>query len=344
MKDQKSYRHYEFLQEFKKQKPVPAYLITGQETYYIDKVIKIIIDRFVTPGSEDFDLITLYGDDCSGVNVLEQLEMMPFMAKYRQVILKNFDKMKTDDKNLIAEYLENPVPTSILILTAEKIDGRITANKNISRRTLNITCLQPYNQEDIIRWLRNELRQRDIFMNNEAINLFANSIETDYMIASNELEKLIILTKNSRDITLDDVIESVGKSRANTIFELQNNLGRKDLKKSLSILENMFANEDPQKIAIFIVTMITRFFFQVWKVMALRKKNISDSEITSRHLNDIYYKYRTTYLGYANNYTNDKIKKIFSLLLQADIELKSLSIKEEIIIETLIFNICRDIR
>ncbi|MCD4795963.1 MAG: DNA polymerase III subunit delta, partial [Candidatus Cloacimonetes bacterium] len=296
------------------------------------------------PGSEDFDLITLYGDNCSGINALEQLEMMPFMAKYRQVILKNFDKMKSDDKNLIAEYLENPVPTSILVLTAEKLDGRITANKKISRKALNITCQQPYNQEDIIRWLRNELRQKDINMNNEAINLFANSIETDYMIASNELEKLIILTKNARDITLDDVIESVGKSRANTIFELQNNLGRKDLKKSLSVLENMFANEDPPKIAVFIVTMITRFFFQIWKIIALRKKNISDSEITGRHLNDIYYKYRNNYLSYANNYTDKKLKHNFSLLLQADIELKSLNIKEEIILETLIFNICRDTR
>ena len=341
MQKQKVYQHYEFLREFGKQKPDPAYLIYGPEDYLKDKVLKTITEKFKTPGSEEFDVITIYGDESLSVNVLEQLEMMPFIAKHRLVILKNFDKMIASEKNLIAKYIENPVQTSILILTAEKNDERIIANRTISEKAVNINCRSPYNADDIAKWLRAELKERNINMDNESISLFSNSIETDYLIAANELEKLIIYTKNSGNITLNDVIESVGKSRTNTIFELQNYIGNRNLTKSLSILENILSNEDPKKITIFIIAMLTRFFSQIWKVLALRNKNISDSEITTRHLTEIFYRYRDDYIKYANNYPGEAIKKVFSMLLQADVDLKSLNTKEEIILETLIYNICK---
>ena len=338
MQKQKVYQHYEFLREFGKQKPDPAYLIYGPEDYLKDKVLKTITEKFKTPGSEEFDVITLYGDESLSVNVLEQLEMMPFIAKHRLVILKNFDKMIASEKNLIAEYIENPVQTSILILTAEKNDERIIANRIVSEKAVNINCRSPYNADDITRWLKAELRDRNITMDNESISLFSNSIDTDYLIAANELEKLIIYTKNSGNITLNDVIESVGKSKTNKIFDLQNAIGNKDLTRSLQILENMILNNES---AIFIIAMLTRFYSLIWKVLALRKKNISDSEITTRHLNEIFYRYRDDYIKYANNYTVDEIRKVFSILLQADVDLKSLNTKEEIILETLVYNICK---
>lgn len=338
MQKQKVYQHYEFLREFGKQKPDPAYLIYGPENYLKDKVLKTITEKFKTPGSEEFDVITIYGDESLSVNVLEQLEMMPFIAKHRIVILKNFDKMIASEKNLIAEYTENPVQTSILILTAEKNDERIIANRTISEKAVNINCRSPYNADDIARWLRAELRERNITMDNESISLFSNSIETDYLIAANELKKLIIYTKNSGNITLNDVIESVGKSKTNKIFDLQNAIGNKHLTRSLQILENMILNNES---AIFIIAMLTRFFSLIWKVVALRKKNLSDSEITTRHLMEIYIKYRSDYIKFASNYSKKDIEKVFSMLLQADVDLKSLNTKEEIILETLVYNICK---
>ena len=93
--------------------------------------------------------------------------------------------------------------------------------------------------------------------------------------------------------------------------------------------------------AIFIIAMLTRFFSLIWKVVALRKKNLSDSEITTRHLMEIYIKYRSDYIKFASNYSKKDIEKVFSMLLQTDVDLKSLNTKEEIILETLIYNICK---
>ena len=75
--------HYEFLQTFDRQKQQPAYNIIGSEVYLVDQVLQKILDKFKTPGAEEFDFITFYGDVNSGSQILEQLEMLPFLAKHK---------------------------------------------------------------------------------------------------------------------------------------------------------------------------------------------------------------------------------------------------------------------
>ncbi len=175
-------------------------------------------------------------------------------------------------------------------------------------------------------------------MNSAAINLFAESIDPDYLTASNELEKLQLLTKDSGRISIDDVAESVGRSKTNSVFELQNSLGAKNLKRSMQIVENMLDNNEP---GVYILVMLNRFFISLWKINALRKRNLSDAEIMKRHMMDIFQSKRESYLKFSANYNKHRLTKVFSLLLQADIDLKSLNVKEEILIEILIHKICR---
>jgi len=340
MAKKKQIPHYEFLRDFSNQNPQRTYYIVGPEIYLVDIVQKAIIKRFMKNDVDEFDFTMLYGDTDSAVNALEQLEMAPFMSNSRLVVIRSFDKMNASNKNLIAKYVAEPLDTSILVLTAESSDARASSTKIIDEHSTHISCRSPYNTEDLIRWLRAELRQKNISMNNDSITLFANSIENDYSLASNELEKLIIFTKNRGEIKLHDVEEVVGKSKTNKIFDLQNALGRRNLKKSIQILENMMSNEDANKIIVFIITMLSRYFLVIWKVLALNSKSISNSEISSRHLNEVFFKFRNDYISAAKNFTLPETKQILTTLLQADIDAKSLNIKQEIILQTLIFNIC----
>ena len=333
--------HYEFLQTFDRQKQQPAYNIIGSEVYLVDQVLQKILDKFKTPGAEEFDFITFYGDVNSGSQILEQLEMLPFLAKHKLVLIKRFDQMKVADKNIIAEYLENPAPTSILIITSEKVDGRSNAGKIIAEYAVNIICRSPYNPEDIARWLRIEISKKKITMDNEAISIFAGSIPLEYMIAANELEKLIIFTRNKGCITASDVKETIGHTKTDKVFDLQNAVGSRNLKNSLIVLDNIITNEEPSKVAVFIIMMLTRFFTHLWKVNSLRKKSISDSEIESRYLTDVFFKFRKDYLGFADKYSLKQIRRAFSLLLQADTDAKSLNVKLEIILHTLIYKLVK---
>ncbi len=333
--------HYEFLKTFARQKEQPAYHIIGTEVYLVDKVLQKILDRFIIPGSEEFDFITMYGDTNSGSQVVEQLEMLPFLAKNKLVIIKYFNQMKVSDKNLIAAYLENPVPTSILIITSEKADARTNAGKLIAEHAVNILCRSPYSADDLYKWLRSEIYKKQLKMDNEAMQLFASSVPLDFMTANNELEKLIIFTKNSGKISASDIKETIGHTKTDKVFDLQNAIGARNLKHSLVVLDNILSNEEPGKVAVFIIMMLTRFYTHLWKVNSLRKSSISESEIESRYLSDVFFKYRHEYLDFANNYSLAQIRSAFSLLLQADTDAKSLNVKLDIILHSLIFKLVK---
>ena len=344
MTAKKIYNHYEFSNEFNELSIPPAYLIYGADNYQKDKMQKMITEKFSDIDSNDFDFVIFYGDEYDGkkkpIDILEQLESPPFLAKRRVVVLKNFDAMQADNISLIAKYLQKPLKTSILILIGEKIDKRVKANKIIVEASINIQCYPPYNVSSISQWVRSELIKKKIKMDIRAIDLFVNSIELDYLIASNELEKLIIYSRNSGTISIEDVQETVGKSQKKKVFDLQNSISKKNLKSSLIIIENMFTNTN-EKIGIFVVTMLTRYFITIWKISSLRRKNLSDSEISSRYLKDIFYKFRSNYFEAADFYTIKEIKGILTLLYQADFDLKSKNIDEKIILEPMIINICK---
>ncbi|MFC1887523.1 DNA polymerase III subunit delta, partial [Candidatus Cloacimonadota bacterium] len=235
----KLYQHFEFFKLSRNLKPAPCFFLFGSEYFLKDKILEILLKKFSDKESEQFDTVKLYADETNSANIIEQLEMNSFLSDFKLIIVKNFDKLTNKDKDAIAQYLKNPVETSILILDSEKLDKRVNSYKIITQNSISIQCRSPYGVQDILAWLRNELSGKNIRMDHETANLFANYIEPDYLVASNELEKLIIASKNKHIITREDVAECVGRSKSNSIFDLQNALGRKDLKSSLIILENL---------------------------------------------------------------------------------------------------------
>ncbi|OQX71248.1 MAG: DNA polymerase III subunit delta [Candidatus Cloacimonas sp. 4484_275] len=334
MKNQ--FTHYEFLKTFGNLPKSAVYLIFGEDDYLREKVEKAIL-KFYSETNE-LDKAVLYGDETNATFVLEELEMLPFISENRLVILKNFEQLKPKDQKRIQEYCEKPFDSSILLIVSQKPDLKTATLKKIGEIAISVSCKKPYNASDLLRWLNSELRIRNLRMEQKAMNLFVNSIELNYNIAANELEKLMLFTKNSPIISYEAVLACVGKSSVKNIFDLQNALGQKNLKLSLKILQNMLENQES---GIFIISMLTRFFLLVLKIKSLRKQNIGDNEIIAKHMWEIFRNYRKNYLEAANHFNRDELRKIFFALLQADTALKSREAKlEKIIMTTLMFEIC----
>jgi len=290
----------------------PSFLIFGEETYLKDEVLKILRQKYENDSSKDFDSSLFFGDETTGAEIVEQLEMSPFIADIKCVIVKEFHKLKANDMNIIADYLKDPFDSSILFLVGDKVDGRTGSGKIIKETSFSIECKSPYGARDIVNWLRGKAKQDKISIDYQTMELFANSVENDYLSATNEWNKLQLFAGKSKNITYEHVKQSVGNLKGHNIFELQNNLGKADLKKSILILENMLDNDEN---VIYIVSMLLRFFLIIWKVNALRKLNISDSEIVEKKLSEVFWKFRSDYLLFANNYPVTSLRNVFALLL-----------------------------
>ncbi|MCF7918533.1 MAG: DNA polymerase III subunit delta [Candidatus Cloacimonetes bacterium] len=321
-------KYFQFINEFEKYHKENIFLIIGNDNYQKDSCLDLLRKEFITPGSEDFDTITLYADSSSDYELIEQLESLPFMAKRRVVLLKEFDQLKKNQRTYLEKYLKNPVKTTVLIIVAEKIDNRLSLAQAINSQAVVVECKKPYNNSALLTWLDAELKKDKITMAQNARNFLVNNIELDYKSADNELVKLRLFTHDSNVICLEDVEKTLGQSRESTIYDLQRALGKCNLKESQTVLQNMISSEDAVSIGVMLVAVLTRFFLIIWKIIAFRQMNYKDHEISQNHLHEVFYAFREEYLASASRFNRQQIRNIFSFLLQADTELKSLSMEE----------------
>jgi len=66
---------------------------------------------------------------------------------------------------------------------------------------------------------------------------------------------------------------------------------------------------------------------------------LTEREILSRHLTEIYYLFRDDYIRYAQSYPLKTMPEIFNILLETDTELKSLNLEDALIVERMLFRI-----
>lgn len=102
----------------------PIYLLTGDESYFIDQICDYITDNALKEEERDFNQVVLYGADTSMRQVLEQARRFPMMAERQVVVLR--EAQAAQEFSLIEKYVEKMVPTTVLVVCCKgtKLDKR----------------------------------------------------------------------------------------------------------------------------------------------------------------------------------------------------------------------------
>ena len=99
-------------------------LLHGQEPYFVERGMLAVRDAVVAPENRDFNLTQFYGKDFIVNDVVEQARTYPVFADRRLVMLKNIHESRVEQLEGLLDYVLDPVPETVLLLTAEKIDAR----------------------------------------------------------------------------------------------------------------------------------------------------------------------------------------------------------------------------
>ena len=106
---------------------LPIYLIHGDENYFSDQIIKLLVSNVINEDSVDFDLKKIYGkksDENQESEVIDFVKRFPLSGDYNLLIVKDAKNLSNDFKNIIS-YLDNVNPKTILVLAfSTNIDKR----------------------------------------------------------------------------------------------------------------------------------------------------------------------------------------------------------------------------
>ncbi|MBN1464200.1 DNA polymerase III subunit delta [candidate division KSB1 bacterium] len=309
------------------------YLFYGEEEFLIRRATDALQKAALQPGDEDFNLDVLYGSETDGATIINAAMSFPMMASRRLVIVKDFHHLDEKGHALLLKYAEKPSPSSCLCLTSSKYTGASGIIKKLAPYARVLEAKRLYDNQ-VPAWIRSHLKERGYTIAEEAATLLQMNVGNSLRRLSSEIDKIELLKKESRDITIEDVEAVVGATKEYNVFEFCDAVAGKDVEKSLRILYRLIElGESP----VGLLVMLNRHFAILAKTKELALKRTAKEEM-AKNLRVNHY-FLDKYLQQAQKYRREQIQQIFQLMLTADAQLKMSYQKPRLTLETLLFEI-----
>ena len=330
-----------FRKNLSAKKLAPIYFLAGEEPFLLEDSLKRI-EKVVN--TDDLNREIFQATECSGSDILNSVETLPFLTDKRIVVLKMANKLKNDDFKIITKIIENPVDTTcFVIIFPEKIKNSTSKRKDLialcekSDSCYCVDCKKLY-EKDVKNFIQEEFNSRGKNIEPDVVQQIINDTGLDLQNVSNEIEKIsLYLVKDKQTVTVEDFVKISGFTKEINIFMLTNAIEEKNLKYSLFIVEQMLKTGES---AIGLLSTISGAI----RKMATAKSLMEEKNYTSQDaLNYVrvyaYFQYK--YAANLAKYSLVHLKKCLKEILKTDIALKTGKTDDKSAIENLVLFICK---
>lgn len=304
------------IKELKSGKYRPAYLLAGDEPYFIDQIADYAQTRIIPTAEQDFNLMVVYGKDTNARAVVESCRQFPFMGERKLVLVREAQDIR--DWEVLDAYLKNPVPTTVLILAFKnkKPDGRSAWVKTMKDKHVFYESKSLYDSQ-IPGFISDLAKENGISMDPDATALMAEYIGNDLGHLHNEIDKIKLNYESGR-ITRDIISDMIGVSKEFNVFELCKSFSRKDGRRAYQIALNLAVHIKSNPL-VPTISSIYNHFNKIWGIRQYASK--SDSELMSL-MKIPFPAFVKEYREAAGLYTIAELERIFGVLKTYDLKSK----------------------
>ena len=202
----------------------PAYYFLGAENVLKDEATAAILDKVLDPGLRDFNLDIRSAQQLEPEDVLSLCTTLPMMAERRVVVVKDVEawKRKTRGKKAVLQYLEKPIPETVLVLVqgpaSEAKDDK--PDTDLAKHTYTVAFAE-LTVEEATRWVDREAKAMGIAFAPGAEQHLLKTVGTDLGALRSELQKLYGLASEG-PVTLQRLGDLVGVRYGETPYDWRN--------------------------------------------------------------------------------------------------------------------------
>ena len=286
--------------------------IYGEEQYQINNEIKKIISQF----PKDGEVVEFVADDDLDTIISHIINISMFSSE-KLIIIKDHPIFFDNDLSLqILQYIKNEykgiefvfVLYSIEIKKTNKLISYILAKSDVKK-------FPKINSKNLDLLIRELVSEKGAQISNTASLLMASRLPANMMIIMNEIEKLILFTK---DINEDHVMNIVSKYTNDDFFSLSNAILSGDVKKIIKSYQDRKSLGDDE---IFIISQIASILESVIICNSYRNQGYTNSQISQD--TKIHPFKITKSLEMVGNYSIETISSLYKDLTKLDFEIKN---------------------
>jgi len=324
-------------QDLKTGKFRPVYILAGDDALRIEGVINKIRRDALGEQNSAFNYHVLQGDQVPISRVLQQALSLPMLGGLQLIWVKHAERCLGDAESQehFDKYARKPVPETILILSAEKVDKRKKWVK---------TCMEggylfdfsPPTGEALIQWVLKAARRENLPLGREEAAILCELVGNDLMSLKSEIDKLALLVDDRPDgIGSEELARIIMDQAALEGYEITANLmpGR-----ASEVLKTWFRLSEWGKTAYEIAPLVVSRMRKGVILQAGRSAGMADREIGALTAQNPWsFRYLEPMV---KSMDESGLRKGLKASLDCDRQLKGSPLKPSIIMEKLIFRLC----
>ena len=348
-------KYGELMARLKKEGPQQVYLLSGEESYYIDKARARILAALFPGGSTDMqDALQKLGADTDVETLIGQIESAPFFAD-KNVILcpgthffkekkgvaeekKPARSKKSTPEERLAAVLTNMPPYSYVIFELrEKADKRRKLYKTVDKYggVLESEAIRSWNIGD---WLRDKLLEIGKELDREAYAYFTGAVgmmqQVSLAYLDKEFDKLALYTTERR-LTKKDLLQVFSSIPEVSGFAMVDAVSAHDVKRALQLLQRQI---DDGVYMPLLLGLLVRHVRQLWQTRTLMGKGLRGRQLAGPLELNPFIAEKVAKV--SQGFTEGTLKKAFLDLAEADYLLKTGQGGPELL-ESVIIDLCR---
>lgn len=330
------------LKDLKAKKFAPIYFLEGDEPYFIDLITDYIEKHAIPEHEKGFNQLVMYGKD-SPVNViLSNARKFPMMADRQVVIVKEAQSIpdlgKEDAQKLLISYLNNPLPSTILVFAHKhkKLDGRGSLKKELDKKSVFVNS-EKVKDWKLTEWVEGYFKELGHQIDAKGAQLLSDSIGNNLEVIANEVGKMLINFSEPTRFTTEHISKYIGINKEYNNFELSKAIGFKDAVKANQIIHYFIQNPKAHPV-IPIFSLLYNYFSKI--ALVHRAGPMPDNQLAGLiGVNPYGVK---EYIAAAKNYKLGKVIDVFAYIKEADLRFKGVdsgSMDEGEILRELVYKI-----
>lgn len=240
----------ELLARLRRGKPIPAIVLIGRDAYLREMARHKIVDAFVPEGAREWGLSKFSAGDDAVAAILGQAQTLPMLARQQVILVSEVEawdslgeKSREELVAMLAEYLDDPAPFTVLVFEAESLDQRMRLSKVLAEKALFVNAElagDPTQRMKLAVPLVFEVaHELGVEIEPPVAEELSELLNGELVAIRTELKKLAAYVGSGKRVRREDVELLVVSERKYSVWELTDMLAARKTERAFAFLDNL---------------------------------------------------------------------------------------------------------
>lgn len=219
----------------------PVYLIHGNEDVLLEKAVARLRSRLSSVADLDFNLDVFDAEAASADDVVAAANTMPFMSERRLVVVRHLDAFNAAALSVLAEYAEDPSPTTVLVLVANRIDKRTRLYKAVDK-TGQVAEYAAPKRGEYPSLVQSMFKARGIDITRDGAQALLEAVGQNLQRLGTEADKIAAYVGSAGTVDREQVLDAVAQTAVLPIWALTDALSARDFESCVRVARALQAD------------------------------------------------------------------------------------------------------